>query len=212
MFDDSWRDFCEDGSDYDIDPEDYDTEEEYMEALEEAKEEYTEKHNFDDYRIVGIYIESDDEDDEDWRDDCEDGSDYDIDPYDFDTEEEYIQALDAAKAERNIEPPLSVFIEKLFEGINIDPYPAKSNSNNWRYNCTEDNEFGLDPEDYDTEEEYEDALQDEIEYYDDNDDNDDDYDGEDDYDDYDDDYDDDDDDDDDYDDMDDCDDDWYDDD
>lgn len=36
--DDSWRDYCEDGSEYDIDPEDYETEEEYEEALEEAKD------------------------------------------------------------------------------------------------------------------------------------------------------------------------------
>lgn len=169
MFDDSWRDFCEDGSEYDIDPEDYDTEEEYMEALEEAKEEYAEEHNFKDYRIVGIYIENDDEDNEDWRDECEDGSDYDLDPYDFDTEEEYLHALDAAKAERNIELPLSVFTESLFEETDTDTYSAKSNSENWRNNCTEDNEFGLDPEDYENEEEYEDALQDEIEYYDDDD-------------------------------------------
>ena len=34
-----WRDYCEDGSDYDIYPEDYETEEEYMEALQEAKDE-----------------------------------------------------------------------------------------------------------------------------------------------------------------------------
>lgn len=36
--DTSWREFCEDGSDFDLDPEDYETEEEYEEALEEAQE------------------------------------------------------------------------------------------------------------------------------------------------------------------------------
>lgn len=35
--DDSWRLFCEDGSEYGIDPYDYDSEEEYLDALEEAK-------------------------------------------------------------------------------------------------------------------------------------------------------------------------------
>lgn len=35
--DTSWRDFCEDGMDYDLDPDDYDTEEEYEDALKEAK-------------------------------------------------------------------------------------------------------------------------------------------------------------------------------
>ena len=32
----NWREFCEDGSDYDIDPEDYETEEEYLAALTAA--------------------------------------------------------------------------------------------------------------------------------------------------------------------------------
>lgn len=35
--DNSWRDFCEDGSEFDIDPEDYETEDDYTEALEEAQ-------------------------------------------------------------------------------------------------------------------------------------------------------------------------------
>lgn len=39
VLDTSWRDFCEDGSEYFIYPEDYDTEEDYIEALETAKEE-----------------------------------------------------------------------------------------------------------------------------------------------------------------------------
>ncbi len=33
-----WRDFCEDGSEYNVNPYDYDTEEEYEEALADAKE------------------------------------------------------------------------------------------------------------------------------------------------------------------------------
>lgn len=35
--DDSWRIYCEDGSDYGLDPDDFDSEEEYLEALAEAK-------------------------------------------------------------------------------------------------------------------------------------------------------------------------------
>lgn len=33
----AWRDYCEDGTEYDVDPEDYETEEEYNEALNKAK-------------------------------------------------------------------------------------------------------------------------------------------------------------------------------
>lgn len=69
--DTSWRDYCEDGSDYDIDPEDYEDEYDYEDALEEAKNA--------------------------WREDCEDGSEYDLDPDDFDSEDEYLDALEDAR-------------------------------------------------------------------------------------------------------------------
>ena len=64
VLDTSWRDFCEDGSEYFIYPEDYDTEEDYIEALETAKEE----------------AETDDDDDEDEDDDSffDDDEDEDI--------------------------------------------------------------------------------------------------------------------------------------
>lgn len=101
-YDDSWRDFCEDGSDYDLDPEDFDSEYEYEEALEEAKEQYA------------------------WRENCEDGFEYNVDPEDYETEEEYLEAL------------------------NEEKYA-------WRDFCDPDD--NLDPEDYETEEEYQEALE-----------------------------------------------------
>ena len=47
------------------------------------------------------YYDNDDidTDDDDWRDNCEDGSEWDIDPYDYDTEEEYLEALHEVKYE-----------------------------------------------------------------------------------------------------------------
>lgn len=71
----SWRDYCEDGDDYDVDPEDYETEEEYEEALNEAK-----------------YA---------WRDTCEYDPDVFVDPEDYETEEEYEEALEEARNEWN---------------------------------------------------------------------------------------------------------------
>lgn len=68
-----WRDYCEDGSEFDVDPEDFETEEEYNSALETA-----------------MYA---------WRDYCEDGSDYGIYPEDYDTLEEYLEDLEDAKDE-----------------------------------------------------------------------------------------------------------------
>ena len=62
----SWREFCDDGSEYGISPEDYEEEWEYEEALEEAK-----------------YA---------WREDCEDGLEYGLAPEDYETAEEYEEA------------------------------------------------------------------------------------------------------------------------
>lgn len=44
----------------------------------------------------GIGLFADDHKD-DWRDDCEDGSEYDIDPWSYDTLEEYEEALEDAR-------------------------------------------------------------------------------------------------------------------
>lgn len=102
--DTSWREFCEDGSEYGVDPEDYEYEDEYDYALAEAK---------------GKVI---------WRDYCEDGSEFNIDPKDYDTEEEYNEALEEAR-------------------------------NAWRDTCDDGSEYGLDPEDFETEDEYMEALE-----------------------------------------------------
>ncbi|MDO4343351.1 MAG: hypothetical protein Q4C50_00975 [Eubacteriales bacterium] len=102
--DTSWRDFCEDGSEFDLAPEDYETEEEYEEALAKAKEKIA------------------------WRDTCEDGSEYGLDPEDYETEDEYNEALEEARTA-------------------------------WRDTCEDGSEYGLDPEDYETEDEYMEALE-----------------------------------------------------
>ena len=100
--DDSWRDYCEDGSEYDIDPDDYETEGEYEEAIQEAKDS--------------------------WRDYCEDGSEYDIDPDDYETEEEYEEAIQEAK-------------------------------DSWHDYCQDGSEYGIDLNDFETEEDYDEARE-----------------------------------------------------
>lgn len=104
LVDTSWREYCEDGSEFDIDPEDYETEEDYDEALAEAKQKVA------------------------WRKTCEDGSDVFIGPEDYDTEDEYNEALEEAR-------------------------------NAWRDTCEDGSEYGLDPDDFDTEDEYNEALE-----------------------------------------------------
>lgn len=136
--DTSWRDYCEDGSEYGLDPEDYETEEEYGEALEEAKDKVA------------------------WRDFCEDGSDVCVAPEEYETEEEYNEALQEARtAWRDYCEDGSEY------GVDPEKYETEDEYNEalqkartaWRDICEDGSEYGLDPEDYENEEEYEEALE-----------------------------------------------------
>lgn len=146
--DTSWREFCEDGSEFDIDPEDYETEEEYDEALAEAKQKVAWRKTCEDGSDV--FIDPEDYDTEDeynealeearnaWRDTCEDGSEYGLDPDDFDTEDEYNEALEEAQASEldaisapTISLQLSVECPALdtLEEIKEEDYPNKRRFN-----------------------------------------------------------------------------------
>ena len=131
----SWRDYCEDGSEYGVDPEDYDTEEEYERSLKKAK--YS------------------------WREHCEDGILYSVSPYDYETESEYVEALEKAKyAWRDTCEDGSEF------GIDPDDYEdageyadaLETAKYAWRATCEDGSDEGIYPEDYDTEDEYNEAL------------------------------------------------------
>lgn len=104
---DSWRETCEDGSEFFIDPTDYETEEEYDEALQEAR--YS------------------------WRETCKDGSKFFINPMDYETEEEYEDALEEAEEDARYA---------------------------WREDCDDSNDYFIDPEDYETEIDFEQAIDD----------------------------------------------------
>lgn len=71
-----------------------------------------------------------------WRLYCEDGSEYGLSPYGFDSQEEYEEALQNAKEQY-----------------------AKEHKYDWRMTC-DDNDYGIDPEDYETEEDYNRAVED----------------------------------------------------
>ena len=99
-----WRLHCEDGTDYEIDPDEYETEEEYEDALEEAKSEWI----IDDEGIeYGVFSEDYDTKEEyeealyekkyGWRNSCEDGTEYHLNPASFETERKYVKALEEAK-------------------------------------------------------------------------------------------------------------------
>ena len=99
-----------------------------------------------------------------WRETCEDGSEYDLDPEDYETEEEYEEALEEEKygwrdncedgSEFGLDPEDYETEEEYEEALEEEKY-------GWRETCEDGSEFGLDPEDYETEEEYEEALEEE---------------------------------------------------
>ena len=114
--------------------------------------------------------EDDDEDDifdtsdseDDWRDEHDEGYEYDVDPNDYDTEDEYLDALEEAKygwretyeddTDYDVDPEDYETEEEYLEALE----EAKTA---WRNDCEDGSDFGLDPEYYDTKEEYEEALE-----------------------------------------------------
>ncbi|MCQ4023303.1 MULTISPECIES: hypothetical protein [unclassified Ruminococcus] len=98
-----------------------------------------------------------------WRETCEDGYDYGVDPEDYETEEEYEEALKEAKYgwrdtcddndnDYGVDPEDYETEEEYEEALEEAKY-------GWRDTCDDnDNDYGVDPEDYETEEEYEEAL------------------------------------------------------
>lgn len=107
------------------------------------------------------YDEDDDNENSEWRIFCEDGTEYGLDPEDFETEEEYEVALSRAKVawretcedgfEFGVDPEDFETEEDYIEALE----EAKTA---WRTTCEDGFAYGLDPEDFDSEEEYEEAL------------------------------------------------------
>ena len=101
------------------------------------------------------------EEDYDWREDAEDGSEYLLDPYDYDTEDEYLEALNEAKygwresAEDGLEyglDPENFETEEEYEAA------LQNAKYGWREHVEDGSDYYIDPDDYDTEDEYLEAL------------------------------------------------------
>ena len=104
---------------------------------------------------------SDYDDDDGWRDDCEDGWEYGLYPEDYETEEDYMEALEEAKygwreaCEDGWEYGLYPEDYETEEEYNEALEAAK---HGWRETCI-DNDCDVDSEEYETEEEYEEAVE-----------------------------------------------------
>lgn len=97
-----------------------------------------------------------------WRSYCEDGTEFCIFPEDYETEEEYEEALNEAKyAWRDTCEDGSDYglIPEDYETEEEYSEALDEARNEWRDTCENGADVGIDPDDYDTEEEYEEALE-----------------------------------------------------
>ena len=93
-----------------------------------------------------------------WRDYCEDGSAYGIDPKSFDSPDDYCEALAKAKDELLAEEFSS---EK--DGNSVakgdNETPINMSRGMWRKSCSDGTPYGLKPEDFNSADDYEEAIE-----------------------------------------------------
>lgn len=108
------------------------------------------------------WLNPDEPEDDSWRYTCEDGTEYGVIPEAYDTEEEYLEALEEAKYG---------WRDTCIDGSDYGIYPnnyeteaeyieALENAKySWRDTCEDGDEYGINPDDYETEAEYIEALE-----------------------------------------------------
>ena len=88
-----------------------------------------------------------------WREHCEDDSRYGLYPENFATADNYEDALNAAKESETAHP---------FAAESMSPredfHPQQGNKYRWRNHCEDESDYGINPEDYETADDYQDAL------------------------------------------------------
>ena len=90
-----------------------------------------------------------------WRKFCADGSRFGVSPEDYETADEYEEALNRAKG---VEQPDLILIDSTLE--QVLPDDCKTNSKYvWRKHCTDGSPYGIAPEDFETADDYEDMIQ-----------------------------------------------------
>ena len=107
------------------------------------------------------WLNPDEPEDDSWRYTCEDGTEYGVIPEAYDTEEEYLEALEEAKygwrdtcidgSDYGIYPNNYETEAEYIDAIDEAKY-------SWRDLCEDGSAYGIDPDDYETEEEYTEAL------------------------------------------------------
>lgn len=95
----------------------------------------------------------------DWREDCEDGSEHLIFPEDFETQDEYEEALEEAKADFMSISEENIAYQNKTEMANEKVLEEKEED--WQEYCEDGSDYMIFSENYDTLEEYEEALHEE---------------------------------------------------
>ena len=96
-----------------------------------------------------------------WRCHCRDGSEYGVDPEDYETEQAYEDALKRYAWRLECEDGTEYDVDPMdFETEEAYNEALAEEKYAWRESCEDGSEYDIDPEDYETEEEYEDALED----------------------------------------------------
>lgn len=89
-----------------------------------------------------------------WRLHCEDGTQYGLSPLDYETADEYDEALQSAKNSSNT---IDV-VEQSESKENLTEHKPMPSKYIWRKYCSDGTAYGIDPEDYETADDYQDAL------------------------------------------------------
>ena len=137
--------------------------EEYLafKIFEECTKE--EENDFDNGFDSDLFDDTDSSDKYEWRLYCEDGFEFGVDPEDYETEEEYEEALNEAKYgwRDNCESVLDTGVDpEDFETEEDYEEALEEEKTAWRDTCEDGTDYGVEPTDFETEEEYEEALAD----------------------------------------------------
>lgn len=158
-----WRDEWDCDSEFDVNPCDFEYEEYYVKALKRAwKKELDPYDEFEyiDLELIDDVNEYTDRIDEcrEWKDEHDSNDEYNIDPSQFDDEEEYVDELRKLWKQKH-----DYFNE--FNSVNPRNYSNESdylkaieNKKNWMNKYDKNNAYKLDPSDYVCEEDYLDDL------------------------------------------------------
>lgn len=156
----AWRERYDHDYELGVDPCNYETEDEYLDAINKAEHAWQDKYDYDyeleinplDYDTEEEYLSALEEARYAWRDKYNYNYEFGIDPHAYETEREYLDALNTAKYTDQDDNVIHITLNvTLSECETEDEYA-------WRDKYGRDDEFKIDPLDYETEDEYLTAL------------------------------------------------------